>query len=101
METGEVRVLRLVSSHDIGRAINPKLVESQQFGGAVMGLGYGLYEEAEFDRKTGVLLNADVHQYRMPDVARDPGHRDAERRGRGRLLPLLGQAGRARRRWSA
>ena len=72
VETGEVRVLRLVSSHDIGRAINPKLVESQQFGGAVMGLGYGLYEEAEFDRKTGVLLNADVHQYRIPTSLETP-----------------------------
>jgi CO/xanthine dehydrogenase Mo-binding subunit len=71
-DTGEVRVLRLVSSHDIGRAINPKLVESQQFGGAVMGLGYGLYEEAELDRKTGVLLNPDVHQYRVPTSLETP-----------------------------
>jgi CO/xanthine dehydrogenase Mo-binding subunit len=65
-ETGEIRVLRFVTAHDIGRAINPKLVESQQFGAVVMGLGYGLYEEPELDRKTGVLLNADVHQYRTP-----------------------------------
>ena len=71
-ETGAVRVLRLVSSHDIGRAINPKLVESQQFGGAVMGLGYGLYEEAELDAKTGVLLNPDVHQYRVPTSLETP-----------------------------
>lgn len=72
VETGEVRVLRVVSSHDIGRAINPKLVESQQLGGAVMGLGYGLYEEAELDRKTGMLLNADVHQYRVPTSLETP-----------------------------
>ena len=72
VETGEVRVVRLVTSHDIGRAINPKLVESQQVGGAVMGLGYGLYEEAERDRKTGVLLNTDVHQYRVPTSLETP-----------------------------
>src|SRR5262249_58357657 len=72
VETGGVRVLRVVSSHDIGRAINPKLVESQQLGGAVMGLGYALYEEAEMDRKTGVLLNADVHQYRVPTSLETP-----------------------------
>jgi len=72
VETGEVRVLRIVCSHDIGRAINPKLVESQQLGGAVMGLGYGLYEEAELDRKTGVLLNPDVHQYRVPTSLETP-----------------------------
>ena len=72
VETGELRVLRIVCSHDIGQPINPKLVESQQFGGAVMGLGYGLYEEAEMDRKTGVLLTPDVHQYRVPTALETP-----------------------------
>ena len=71
-ETGEVRILRFVTSHDIGRAINPKLVESQQFGAVVMGLGYGLYEEPEMDGKTGVLLNTDVHQYRTPTALEAP-----------------------------
>ena len=71
-ETGEVQVLRFVTSHDIGRAINPKLVESQQFGAVVMGLGYGLYEEPEIDGKTGVLLNTDVHQYRTPTALETP-----------------------------
>ncbi len=71
-ETGEVRVLRIVCSHDIGRPINPKLVESQQYGGAVMGLGYGLYEEAEMDGKSGVLLTSDVHQYRVPTSLETP-----------------------------
>jgi xanthine dehydrogenase molybdenum-binding subunit len=72
VETGEVRVLRIVCSHDIGRPINPKLVESQQYGGAVMGLGYGLYEEAELDGKSGVLLTPDVHQYRVPTALETP-----------------------------
>ena len=72
VETGELRVLRIVCSHDIGRPINPKLVESQQFGGAVMGLGYGLYEEAELDGKSGVLLTPDVHQYRVPTALETP-----------------------------
>ncbi|HYB71386.1 MAG TPA: xanthine dehydrogenase family protein molybdopterin-binding subunit [Candidatus Bathyarchaeia archaeon] len=72
VETGELRVLRIVCAHDIGRPINPKLVESQQHGGAVMGLGYGLYEEAELDAKTGVLLTPDVHQYRVPTALETP-----------------------------
>ncbi|MFI5377574.1 MAG: xanthine dehydrogenase family protein molybdopterin-binding subunit, partial [Candidatus Rokuibacteriota bacterium] len=72
VETGELRVVRIVCSHDIGRPINPKLVESQQYGGAVMGLGYGLYEEAEVDAKTGVLLTPDVHQYRVPTALETP-----------------------------
>jgi CO/xanthine dehydrogenase Mo-binding subunit len=45
METGDVRVLRVVSAHDVGRAINPLLVEEQIEGAVVMGLGYALMEE--------------------------------------------------------
>ncbi len=45
-ETGEVTVQRLVQVYDVGRAINPMLVEGQIEGGAMMGLGLGLLEEA-------------------------------------------------------
>ena len=45
-ETGEVTVLRLVQIYDVGRAINPTLVEGQIEGGAMMGLGLGLLEAA-------------------------------------------------------
>jgi CO/xanthine dehydrogenase Mo-binding subunit len=45
-ETGEVVVERLVQVYDVGRAINPVLVEGQIEGGAMMGLGLGLLEEA-------------------------------------------------------
>jgi CO/xanthine dehydrogenase Mo-binding subunit len=44
-ETGEVRVLSLVQAYDVGRAINPTLVEGQIEGGAMMGLGLALLEE--------------------------------------------------------
>jgi CO/xanthine dehydrogenase Mo-binding subunit len=43
-ETGEVRVLKLTQAYDVGRAINPTLVEGQIEGGAMMGLGLGLLE---------------------------------------------------------
>ena len=45
-ETGEVTVKRLVQVYDVGRAINPTLVEGQIEGGAMMGLGLGLLEQA-------------------------------------------------------
>ena len=45
-ETGEVDVERLIQVYDVGRAINPTLVEGQIEGGAMMGLGLGLLEEA-------------------------------------------------------
>jgi CO/xanthine dehydrogenase Mo-binding subunit len=43
-ETGEVTVTRLVQCYDVGRAINPTLVEGQIQGGAMMGLGLGVLE---------------------------------------------------------
>ncbi|MEO8967614.1 MAG: molybdopterin cofactor-binding domain-containing protein [Solirubrobacteraceae bacterium] len=45
-ETGEVTVLKMTQVYDVGRAINPTLVEGQIEGGAMMGLGLGLLEEA-------------------------------------------------------
>ena len=45
-ETGEVEVEKLVQVYDVGRAINPTLVEGQIEGGAMMGLGLGLLEQA-------------------------------------------------------
>ena len=44
-ETGQVKVLQLVSATDAGKAINPVGVEGQIQGGAAMGLGYALYEQ--------------------------------------------------------
>jgi CO/xanthine dehydrogenase Mo-binding subunit len=43
-ETGQVTVTRLVQCYDVGRAINPTLVEGQIEGGAVQGLGLGVLE---------------------------------------------------------
>jgi CO/xanthine dehydrogenase Mo-binding subunit len=45
-ETGEVVVERMIQVYDVGRAINPTLVEGQIEGGAMMGLGLGLLEQA-------------------------------------------------------
>ena len=72
IETGGVRVLRVASAHELGRAINPKLCVSQHHGGIMMGLGYALFEDPAFDSKTGVLLNADLHQYRTPTALETP-----------------------------
>ncbi|MAH21418.1 MAG: hypothetical protein CMO12_01230 [Thaumarchaeota archaeon] len=65
-DTGAVRVLRVASAHELGKVLNPKLVDSQHYGGIIMGIGYTLLEDPEFDSKTGIMLNPDLHQYRIP-----------------------------------
>jgi len=44
-ETGKVKVLRIVASHDVGKAIHPKNVIGQIMGGIAMGMGFALMEE--------------------------------------------------------
>jgi xanthine dehydrogenase molybdenum-binding subunit len=71
VETGEVKILRLVSSHDVGRAINPMIVEGQILGGAAQGLGYALSEGFYFDQRTGTALNQwflDLHTPSILDI---------------------------------
>jgi CO/xanthine dehydrogenase Mo-binding subunit len=43
--TGEVRVLKVVAAHDVGKAINPRNVHGQIYSGVVMGIGFALMEE--------------------------------------------------------
>jgi xanthine dehydrogenase YagR molybdenum-binding subunit len=64
-ETGVVKVERVVAVHDCGRPINPKLIESQIYGGVIQGVSYALYEERHLDPATGVQLNANIDQYKI------------------------------------
>ena len=71
-ETGVVRVLRIVAVHDAGRIVNPTLAESQVEGGIIQGLGFGLFEERVLDPPTGVPLNANTHDYKIPTMGDVP-----------------------------
>jgi len=71
-ETGVVKVLRILAVHDCGRPINPKLVESQIYGGVIQGLSYALYEERMLDPGSGLQLNANIDQYKMAGALEIP-----------------------------
>src|SRR5687767_8773070 len=66
-ETGRVRVTRLVNVADVGTPINPKIVETQLSGGAIMQLGFTLFEKMEFDAG-GQLRNASFAEYKIPGL---------------------------------
>ncbi|MDQ6830298.1 MAG: xanthine dehydrogenase family protein molybdopterin-binding subunit [Gemmatimonadota bacterium] len=68
METGIVRVLRIVAAHDSGRIMNPALAESQLHGGIIQGLGYALFEERVMDRALGIPMNPSMHDYKIPTM---------------------------------
>jgi len=63
-ETGAIRVERYVSVADVGRAINPRILEGQDEGAVVQGLGHTLLEEMVYG--DGHLLNGTLLVYRVP-----------------------------------
>jgi len=63
-ETGEVRVLKMVSAFDIGKSINPVILDGQVYGGIVQGIGSALTEEFIFNEK-GALLNNNLTDYKI------------------------------------
>ncbi len=69
-ETGEVKVLKLVSCYDVGRAINPLSVEGQMEGGGIYGLGYGLYEKVILEE--GVTKTLSFSEYLIPTSLDSP-----------------------------
>jgi CO/xanthine dehydrogenase Mo-binding subunit len=66
-ETGKVRVTKLVNVADVGTPINPKIVETQLSGAAIMQLGFTLFEKMEFDAQ-GQLRNASFAEYKIPGL---------------------------------
>jgi CO/xanthine dehydrogenase Mo-binding subunit len=64
-ETGRVQVRRLVNVADVGTPVNPKIVETQLSGGAIMQLGFTLFEKMLFDGE-GQLRNASLAEYKIP-----------------------------------
>jgi len=64
-ETGRVRITRLVNVADVGTPVNPKIVESQLSGAAIMQLGFTLFEKMLFDDQ-GQLRNASLAEYKIP-----------------------------------
>jgi len=66
-ETGVIRVARTATIADVGTAINPQLVERQDEGATMQGLGNALFEEMVFS--DGVLVNDNLLDYRIPSIA--------------------------------
>ena len=70
-ETGVPRILRYVVAYDVGRAINPMLVEGQMVGGLAQGLGAALHEELAYD-EAGQLVAGTLMEYHLPAAADMP-----------------------------
>ena len=65
-ETGVVEIVRYTAVDDVGRAINPLLIDGQTHGAVVQGIGQALSERCVYDEATGQLLSASFMDYAMP-----------------------------------
>ena len=66
IETGHVRVTRLVNVADVGKPVNPRIVDTQLSGGAIMQFGFTMSENMEFN--AGQLTNASLADYKIPGM---------------------------------
>ncbi len=64
-ETGEVRVLRMVSVNDCGLPVNPLTAESQVIGAMIQGVSWALLEERILDRQVGTMVNPNLEWYKI------------------------------------
>jgi CO/xanthine dehydrogenase Mo-binding subunit len=72
VETGEIRVDKIVAIHDVGRVINQLGAESQVEGGIIQGIGHTLSEERIVDPATGSILTRTLDAYKLPTFADVP-----------------------------
>ena len=65
-ETGHVRITRLINVADVGKPINPKIVETQLSGASLMQLGFSMFEKMHVDG--GQITNASLADYKIPAI---------------------------------
>jgi aerobic carbon-monoxide dehydrogenase large subunit len=70
-DTGVSKILRYVVAYDVGRSINPMLVEGQIVGGLAQGLGAALHEELAYD-EAGQLVAGTLMEYHIPAASDMP-----------------------------
>jgi carbon-monoxide dehydrogenase large subunit len=71
VETGMIKIVKYFTVHDCGNMINPQIVDTQQQGSIMQGIGAALYEELRYD-ENGQLLSSTFMDYRLPSSEEVP-----------------------------
>ncbi len=86
-ETGQVKILRYVAVDDVGKVINPMIVDGQVHGGVAQGIAQALYEGAVYD-ENGQLLSGSLLDYAVPTAAMLPHYEHARTETPSPINPL-------------
>jgi carbon-monoxide dehydrogenase large subunit len=70
-ETGDTRLVRYVAVDDVGRPVNPQIIDGQVHGGVTQGIAAALWEEGAYDAE-GNLLTTTMATYLVPSAAEVP-----------------------------
>ena len=70
LNTGQTKVVKAYTSHDVGKALNPEGIIGQVQGGFVQGMGYALFEDLKF--KNGQILTDNFNTYIIPTIHEIP-----------------------------
>jgi carbon-monoxide dehydrogenase large subunit len=68
-ETGVVQIVKFTVADDIGRVVNPMIVDGQIHGGLAQGIGQALFEGCIYDQASGQLMTGSFMSYQMPRAA--------------------------------
>jgi aerobic carbon-monoxide dehydrogenase large subunit len=71
-ELGTLQLVKYCAVDDVGRAVNPMIIDGQTHGGIVQGVGQALLEQCFYDSRTGQLLSGSFMDYAMPRAAYFP-----------------------------
>ena len=72
MDTGEIRLRRMLGVFAAGRLLNQKMAKSQAMGAMIWGVGSALHEDAVIDPRYGCFVNHDLAEYHVPSHADIP-----------------------------
>jgi len=86
-DTGQATVERLMIAYDVGRAVNPMMLEGQLVGGSIQGVGGALFEEFTYDQE-GQLLTGSLMDYALPRASDSPSMELFHHESRSPLNPL-------------
>ena len=65
-ETGEVKILKMVAAHDVGKVLDPQGLKGQYYGALAQGVGYAFYEKLE--SQEGKIQNTNFRDYKIPTI---------------------------------
>jgi len=64
--TGEVKIVKMVAAHDVGKVLNMQGLKGQFFGALAQGIGYAFYEKLESE--SGKIQNTNFRDYKIPTI---------------------------------